>query len=84
MTGLRQPDQDAILPAADAARMRQVLVTCSQLLSWAEANCGPQFAAAAQDAAEAAGFSRAPGAVAYEVNLAIDTLDFADAARNAR
>jgi len=42
------------------------------------------FAAAAQDAAEAAGFSRAPGALASEVNLAIDTLDFADAARNAR
>jgi hypothetical protein len=85
MTGLRQPDQDAIVPAAaGAARMRQVLVTCSQLLSWAEANCGPQFAAAAPDAAEAAGFSRAPGALAYEVNLAIDTLDFADAARNAR
>ena len=84
MTGLRQPDQDAVLPAADAARMRRVLVTCSQLLSWAEANCGPQFAAAAQDAAQAAGFSRAPGALAYEVNLAIDTLDFADAARSAR
>ena len=42
MTGLRQPDQAAIVPAADAARIRQVLVTCSQLLSWAEANGGPQ------------------------------------------
>ena len=70
---LRQPHQDAVLPAGDAARMRQVLVACSQLLSWAEANCGPQFTAAAQDAAEAAGFSRAPGALACEVNLAIDT-----------
>jgi hypothetical protein len=84
MTGLRQPDQDAIMPAAGAARMRQVLVTCSQLLSWAEANCGPQFTAAAQDTAQAAGFSRAPGALTGEVNLAIDTLDFADAARSAR
>jgi hypothetical protein len=84
MTGLRQPEEDAIMPAADAARIRQVLVTCSQLLAWAEANGGPRFAAAAQDAAQAAGFSRAPGALAYEVNLAIDTLDFADAARNAR
>ena len=84
MTGLRQPDQDAILPAADAARMRQVLVTCSQLLAWAEATCGPRFTAAAQDVAEAAGFSRVPGALVGEVNLAIDTLDFADAARNAR
>jgi hypothetical protein len=81
---LRQPHQDAVLAGQDTARIRQVLVTCSQLLSWAEANCGPQFAAAAQDAAEAAGFSRAPGALAGEVNLAIDTLDFADAARSAR
>jgi hypothetical protein len=81
---LRQPYQDALRPAGDAARIRQVLVTCSQLLSWAEANGGPQFAAASQDAAEAAGFSRAPGALAGEVNLAIDTLDFADAARSAR
>ena len=81
---LRQPHQDAVLPAADAARIRQVLAACSQLLSWAEANCGPRFAAAAQDIAQAAGLSRAPGALAGEVNLAIDTLDFCDAARSAR
>ena len=84
MTGLRRPEEDAVVPAADAARIRQVLVTCSGLLSWAEAACGPQFTAAAQDAAQAAGFSRAPGALAYEVTLAIDTLDFAAAARSAR
>jgi hypothetical protein len=81
---LRQPHQDALLPAADTARMRQVLAACSQLLSWAEANCGPQFAAAAQDIAEAAGLSRAPGALAGEVNLAIDMLDFPQAARRTR
>ena len=84
MTGLRQPDQDAVLPAAEAASMRRVLTACSGLLSWAQANCGPQFAAASQDAAEAAGFSRAPGALAGEVNLAIDTLDFSQAARRTR
>jgi len=81
---LRQPHQDALLPAADTARMRQVLAACSQLLSWAEANCGPQFAAAAQDIAEAAGLSRAPGALVSEVNLAIDMLDFSQAARSAQ
>ena len=81
---LRQPHQDTLLPAADAARIRQVLAACSQLLSRAEADCGPQFAAAAQDTAEAAGFSRAPGALAGEVNLAIDMLDFCDAARSTR
>jgi hypothetical protein len=81
---LRQPHQDAVLPAGDAARLRQVLLACAQLLSWAEENAGPQFAAAAQDTAQAAGLSRAPGALAGEVNLAIDTLDFTGAARSAR
>ena len=79
---LRQADQDALLPARDAARLRQILIACAQLLSWAEAN--PQFAAAARDIAQAAGLSRAPSALAGEVNLAIDTLDFCDAARSAR
>ena len=81
---LRQPHQDAVLAAGDAARIRQVLAACSQLLSWAEANAGPQFAAAAQDTGEAAGFSRAPGALTYEVNLAIDALDFTHAAGRTR
>lgn len=84
MMTLRQPHQDALLPAGDAARIRQILTACSQLLSWAEANAGPLFAAAAQDTAETAGLSRVPGALAGEVNLAIDMLDFCDAARSAR
>jgi hypothetical protein len=78
---LRQRDQDAVLPAADTAMIRQVLGTCSDLITWAERHCGPQFAAAAADAAEAAGFSRAPGALA---SLAIDCLDFSEPARSAR
>ncbi len=77
---LRQPHQDAVLQAGDAARMRQVLAACSQLLTWAGKHYGPQFAEAAQDAAEAAGLRSAPGALAYEVSLAIDTLDFSRAA----
>jgi len=81
---LRQPHQDMLLPAADAARMRQVLIACSDLLAWAKVNCGPQFTAAAQDAAEAAGLSRAPGALAGDVNLAIDVIDFSSPARRAR
>jgi hypothetical protein len=81
MTGeLRRPDQDAVLPAADAARMRQALAACSRLMTWAGKHYGPRFAEAAQDAAEAAGLGRAPGALAYEVSLAIDILDFSDAA----
>ena len=81
---LRQPHQDALLPAADAAMIRQVLGACSDLITWAERHCGPQFAAAAAAAAEAAGFSRAPGALAGQASLAIDYLDFAEHARSAR
>jgi hypothetical protein len=81
---LRQPYQDAFLPAGDAARLRQVLVACAQLLSRAEVSCGPQFTAAAQETAEAAGLSRVPGALAGEVSLAIDMLDFSHAGRRTR
>lgn len=84
MTGLRQPCQDVVLPAADAAMIRQVLAACSDLITWAEQHCGPQFTAAAQDTAQAAGLSRAPGALAGQASLAIDYLDFAEPARNAR
>jgi len=80
----RLPHQDMFLAAAGAARMRQVLAACSVLLDWAKANCGPQFAAAAQDAAEAAGLGRAPGALAGDVSLAIDVIDFSSPARRAR
>ena len=84
MTPNRQPGQDMFLAAADAARLRQVLAACSMLMSWAEASFGPQFAAAAQDAAEAAGLGRAPGALAGDISLAIDTIDFSSPARRTR
>jgi hypothetical protein len=76
---LREPYDDAVVPAADVAMIRQVLGACSGLIAWAEKNCGREFAAAAGDAAEAAGFSRAPGALAGEASVAIDYLDFAGA-----
>jgi hypothetical protein len=79
-----RPHEDVILPADDAARLRRVLAACSDVLARADANAGPQLAAAAQDAAEAAGLSRAPGALAYHVNLAIDTIDFAGPAGRTR
>jgi hypothetical protein len=80
----RQPHQDAVLPAADVAMIRQVLVACSGLIAWAEKNCGREFGWAAGDAAEAAGFSRAPGALAGQASLAIDILDFAGPAGSTR
>jgi hypothetical protein len=81
---LRLPCEDAVLPAADVAMIRQVLGACADLITWAERHCGTQFAAAAAEAAEAAGLSRAPGALAGQASLAIDCLDFADAAGSAR
>jgi hypothetical protein len=51
-------------------------VTCADLIGWAERRRGTQFAVEA----EAAGFSRAPGALAGQASLAIDYRDFADAA----
>jgi hypothetical protein len=81
---LRLPCEDAVLPAADAAMIRQILGACADLITWAERHCGTQFAAAAADAAEAAGCSRAPGALAGQASLAIDYLDFAEPARSTR
>jgi hypothetical protein len=81
---LRLPCQDAVLSAADAAMIRQILGACADLITWAERHCGTQFAAAAADAAEAAGFSRAPGALAGQASLAIDYPDFAKPAGSAR
>jgi hypothetical protein len=81
---LRQPGQDAVLPATDVAMIRQVLGACSDLITWAGRHCGPQFAAAAADAAQAVGLSRAPGALGGQASLAIDSLDFAAAAGSPR
>ena len=81
---LRQPHQDAVLPAADVAMIRQVLGACSDLIAWAGRHCGPHFAEAASDGSQAAGLSRAPGALACQASLAIDCLDFADPAGRTR
>jgi hypothetical protein len=77
---LRQPGDGAVLPGRDIALIRQALSACSQLMAWAEHYCGPQFTLAAVQAAENAGLSRAPGALAGRVSLAIDVLDFASPA----
>ena len=81
---LRQPHEDMFLSAADAARMRQILSACSAVLTWAGQHGSLQLETVVAYAAEAAGLGRTPGALAGQVNLAIDLLDFADAARSAR
>ena len=81
---LRQPHQDALLPAGDAARIRQVLAACSAVLTWAGQHGSLQLETVVAQAAEAAGLGRAPGALAYETCRAIDALDFSQAARSTR
>ena len=81
---LRRPDQDAVLASEEIAVVRQVLVSCSHLLAWAGAHAGPAWHQAAAEITVAAGQGRTAGGLYYDVNLAIDYLDFAPAARSRR
>ena len=81
---LRRPDQAAVLTRAEIAMVRQVLVSCSHLLAWAGAHAGPDYHQAAALLTAAAGRGRTAGALYYDVNLAIDYLDFAPPAESSR
>jgi hypothetical protein len=73
-------DQDIRLTSEDTELIRGALVACLQLLRWAERYYG----AALAEAARAAEGGRAPGQLRYDVNLAIDYLDFAPTVRSRR
>jgi hypothetical protein len=81
---LRRPDEDAVLSSEDVAMVRQVLVSCSHLLAWAGAHAGPAWHQAAAEITAAAGQGRTAGGLYYDVNLAIDYLDFAAPAGSSR
>jgi hypothetical protein len=81
---LRQPDEDAVLPAGDIVRIRQALAACSAVLGWAGQHGSLQLQTIVAQAAEASGLGRGPGILAYQVSLAIDSLDFAPAAGSTR
>jgi len=81
---LRRPGQDAVLASEEIAMVRQVLVSCSNLLAWAGAHAGPAWHEAAAEITAAAGRGRTAGGLYYDVNLAIDYLDFAAPARSSR
>jgi hypothetical protein len=81
---LRRPDQDAVLTSEEIAMVRQVLVSCSHLLAWAGAHAGPDYHQAAAEITAAAGRGRTAGGLYYDVNLAIDYLDFATPAGSSR
>jgi len=81
---LRRPDQDTVLTSEEIAMVRQVLVSCSHLLAWAGAHAGPDYHQAAAEITAAAGRGRTAGGLYYDVNLAIDYLDFAAPAGSSR
>jgi hypothetical protein len=81
---LRRPDQDAVLTSEEITMVRQVLVSCSHLLAWAGAHAGPDYHQAAAEITAAAGRGRTAGGLYYDVNLAIDYLDFAAPAGSRR
>jgi hypothetical protein len=79
---LRQPHEEAILSGEEIALVRQVLADCSQLLERAQRDAGPAVGALLAEATRAATAARrGPDGMIYHINLAIDYLDFAPAAR---
>ena len=80
---LRAPHQDAVLTGEEIAVIRRALIACSDVLTWAGRHGDTQFREVLADATQAAEGHRSPGGLAYHVNLAIDYLDFAPAARSA-
>ena len=81
---LRRPDEDAVLTSKEITMVRQVLVSCSHLQAWAGAHAGPDYHEAAAEITAAAGRGRTAGGLYYDVNLAIDYLDFAAPAGSSR
>ena len=82
---LRQPWEEAVLPGKDIAMVRQVLADCARLLTAAQDQAGPAAGALLARATDAATANRrSPDGLIYYINLAIDYLDFAPAARRRR
>jgi hypothetical protein len=78
------PEDDIRLTSTGIELIRGVLVTCSQLLHWAERWGDTQFRAELHDAAQRAKGGRTLGQLRYDTCLAIDYLDFAEPIRSRR
>jgi len=81
---LRRAHEPAELTAEEIAVIRRALAASSQILTWAGQHGDPGFREALAEVTLAAEGNRSPGGLAYYVNLAIDYLDFAPAARSTR
>ena len=73
-----------MLTSGEIAVIRRALAACSQVLTWAGQYGDQEFGEMLAEVTQAAEGNRSPGGLAYYVNLAIDYLDFAPAARSAR
>ena len=73
-----------LLSAEETAKLREVLVACSQMLTWARQHGGPAASDLLAAMTRSTASRRSPGGLIYDINLAIDYLDFAPAARRPR
>ena len=83
MTAAGDGGTPVVLDGGEVAYLRQMLVTCSQLLSRAHRDGGPASALLASLTRQLAG-GRSPGGLQHDLSLAIDYLDLAPAARSQR
>jgi hypothetical protein len=73
-----------VLSGEEAAFLREVLADCSQALTRAQDQASPAVSALLAEAVQAAAAVSSPDGLIYQVNLAIDYLDFAEPARSRR
>jgi hypothetical protein len=78
---LRQPHEAALLFSEEVAFLRASLSACSSVLDWIGRNGGDQGRALLAEACRSVAGRNTPGHLEYDLNLAIDYLDFAPAAR---
>jgi hypothetical protein len=76
--------QPIVLSAEETAAVRQALATCSRMLTWASDHGGPQAGQLLAGMTRQLASGRSPSGVIYDINLAIDYLDFAPPARSWR
>jgi hypothetical protein len=72
------------LTAEETTMVREVLVACSQMITWARQYGGPAASVLVAQATRSTTGGRSPGGLLHDINLAIDYLDFAPAARSTR
>lgn len=76
--------QPVVLSAEEAAMVRQALADCSRMLTWASGPGGPQAGQLLAGMTRQLPSRRSAPGVLHDINLAIDYLDFAPAARSWR